>query len=327
VRIIIATDAWSPQINGVARTLMTTTEELRNRGHEVIIVEPSQFSSISNPFYKEIPFCYFVGGIAQYIKPPCAIHIATEGSIGLAFNWYCRRNNIPFTTSYHTNYPDYLQKYLYVPPGLTYAYLRWFHNGARNIMVSTQTLQTKLEKRGFKNIKRWSRGVDLNLFKPGERRKGSKCLYVGRVAKEKNIEAFLNSKLDIEKIVVGSGPHLNTLKRKYPSVTFLGALYGEQLAEAYRNADCFVFPSKTDTFGLVLIEALASGTPIAAYPVEGPVDIWDGNMETGYLAEDLDMAIYSALNYGKQQACRKLALQYTWDNCTLHFLNNIVLHE
>jgi glycosyltransferase involved in cell wall biosynthesis len=325
MRIVIVTDAWTPQVNGVVRTLNTTRQELQKLGHEVVVVEPSLFKSFPNPLYKEIPVVYGIRNIKKYIEPPCAIHIATEGTLGLAFNIHCRRHKIPFTTSYHTNFPDYLSKYLWVPQTLSYMGLRWFHSPAKNIMVSTPTLENKLRGHGFKNMKRWSRGVDIDLFKPGEGKPA--CIYVGRVAKEKNLEAFLSAQTFAEKIVVGDGPHLGTLKKKFPHVRYLGALHGEELAAAYRQASCFVFPSKSDTFGLVLIEALASGLPIAAYPVEGPIDIWNGDPNTGCLSDNLEFAIDTAMKFGDPRACRELALSYSWGKCTAQFLDNLVVYE
>jgi 1,2-diacylglycerol 3-alpha-glucosyltransferase/glucuronosyltransferase len=327
MKIVLVTDAWKPQVNGVVRTLTTTVSELERLGHQVVVVEPSLFRSFPCPLYPEIPIVYGVKNAPNFIQPPCAIHIATEGALGIAYNFHCRRNNIPFTTSYTTNYPDYFRRYAHIPESLTYRFLRWFHRGSHWAFTATPSLDDKLASRGFNRLRRWSRGVDTALFHPRPKSKRGKkyLIYVGRVAVEKNIEAFLDVQIDgVQKIVVGDGPHLKTLRNKYRDTVFHGALSGEPLAEAYASADCFVFPSRSDTFGLVILEALASGLPVAAYPVEGPRDIWDKDPRTGCLHDDLAVAIRRALEFGQPEACRQLALRYRWEDCARQFADSLV---
>ncbi len=326
MRIIIVTDAWAPQVNGVVRTLTNTVSELKAMYHDVEVIEPSMYKTFPCPFYPEIPYTYGINDMHERIPYRCAVHIATEGPLGLAYSDFCRKNKIWFTTSYTTNYPEYLNHYLWVPKSWSYAYLKWFHNRSSGTMVSTPHLQQRLEWKGFKNLKRWSRGVNTHLFKPRETPQQNgymTLLYVGRVAAEKNLEAFLDIP-DHVKLVVGDGPALKSLEKKYPKAIFAGALHGTRLADKYRLADCFVFPSKTDTFGVVLLEALASGVPIAAYPVEGPIDIWDGDIKTGFLHEDLSVAVENALMHGRSAYCRELALKYTWRECTKQFVSNLI---
>jgi len=330
MKIILVTDAWKPQVNGVVRTLTTTVRELEKMGHQVVVVEPSLFRSFSFPLYPEIPFVYGVKNAPHFIQPPCAVHIATEGSLGIAYNFFCRRHNIPFTTSYTTNYADYFRKYAGVPESLTYRFLRWFHCGSQWSFTATPSLDNKLTRRGITRLRRWSRGVDTDLFhpRPKPERKVRHLLYVGRVAVEKNIDAFLELQIEnTQKIVVGDGPYLKTLRNKYRDVAFHGALSGEPLAEAYASGDCFVFASKTDTFGLVVLEALASGLPVAAFPVEGPKDIWDKDPRTGCLHEDLSVAVRNALQFGEPDACRQLALKFRWEDCARQFADSLVLYH
>src|SRR5581483_7201930 len=248
--IFIVTDAWSPQINGVVTSIVLTIRELEALGHKVEVIDPSQYRSFPVPSYPTVPLVYGVRDIASRLKPPCAIHIATEGGLGLSYRNYCHKNKIPFTTVYHTNYPEY--NYYCLPEGLTWTYLRWFHNAGKGVMVSTNSLAKKLKHHRFNSLRLWSRGVDIELFKPVPHPKKNRLLYVGRIAQEKNLRAFLDLKGDYEKIVVGDGPLLDGFKKNYPHITFTGALLSQKLADQYALADCFVFPSKTDTFGLVL---------------------------------------------------------------------------
>lgn len=330
LRILIVTDAWFPQTNGVVRTLSTTGEELRRLGHSVEFITPDRFDTVSFPTYKEIKLAYNpfkkMGQIINDFNPN-VIHIATEGPLGLAARSYALKNELPFTTSYHTKFPEYLSSQLYVPPFLTYAYLRWFHKSSSSIMTSTGSLRDELRTKGFGNLKHWSRGVDIELFKPREKAfldlPRPIFLYVGRVSYEKNIKDFLDLDLPGTKLVVGNGPQLESLKLEYPSVVFAGKREGEELAKFYSSSDVFVFPSKTDTFGLVLIEALASGIPVAAYPVTGPIDVIGENSEVGVLSNDLRSAALNALNISGVK-CRQFILDnYLWTNCTKQFLMNL----
>jgi len=337
MRIVLVSDTWEPDINGVVRTLRATRDELVRAGQQITLVEPSLFSSFRCPLYPEVRLSFGIKTpfLAEVLQPPCAIHIATEGPIGYRFAAYCARNKIPYSTAYHTNFPEYLKQYAWIPQGLTFSLLRYFHNRSRLLLVATPTLEAKLKKRGFKApMARWSRGVDLALFHPRPRarvagRPADKpvALFVGRVAREKNIEAFLETTVDCHKWIVGDGPHLTYLRNRYPSARYLGYLSGEALASVYAQADVFVFPSRTDTFGLVMIEALASGVPVAAYPVEGPVDVIANGRGVGHLSDNLDEAIRLALQTGSPRACRNLAHQYTWRACTKQFLENLVIHS
>ena len=330
-RILIATDAWYPQVNGVVRTLDTTSRMLRDFGHDVEVIEPRPYASIPVPFYREIRICFPPPGeIGRRIRRfrPHHIHLATEGPIGLLVRRICRLRGWRFTSSYHTRFPEYLRKLAGVPEPPTYRFLRWFHGSASAMMVATPSLEKELKARGFMPpMKRWSRGVDLETFHPrpktdhGHRR--PVLLYVGRVSHEKNIDDFLRLKTTGTKVVVGDGPARLELERHYPDVVFLGYRWGEALGEAYAAADLLVFPSRTDTFGIVLIEALASGLPVAAYPVTGPIDIIT-RRELGALDGDLGTAVERALTSADPAACAAEGRRYTWENCTRQFMDNLV---
>src|SRR6202000_2115674 len=281
MRILLATDAWTPQVNGVVRTLAHTVAECRAMGHQVDVVSPDQFRTFPLPTYPEIKLA--MGAyepVQERFKSfePEAIHIATEGPIGLAARRICVDWKLPFTTSYHTRFPEYVSARLPLPLAAGYAYMRWFHKPSGRLMVATPTMREELTKQGFRNISPWTRGADTALFRPDREPVFDGLprpvfLYVGRVAVEKNIEAFLATDLPGTKVIVGDGPQLHELSEKYPEAKFLGPKFGEDLASAYASADVFVFPSLTDTFGLVILEAMAAGTPVAAYPARGPIDI------------------------------------------------------
>ena len=327
-RLLIATDAWSPQINGVVRTLEHLVAQLEARGFVVEVISPQNFRSTPMPTYPEIRLALATPlQIARRIRrfAPNYIHVATEGPIGMLVRRWCMRNHHPFTTSYHTKFPEYLRARAPVPIGLSYAWLRRFHNAATVTMVSTPSLERELIERGFTGIRHWSRGVDLSQFVPREEKaldfEGPIFLNVGRVAVEKNIEAFLALDLPGTKVVVGDGPALKELKAKYPQVKFLGPKTGEELARIYASADVFVFPSLTDTFGLVQIEALACGVPVAAFPVTGPQDVL-GNAPVGVLSNDLRQASLDCLNLSRTE-CRLHAEKFSWESCTRQFVDNI----
>lgn len=256
---------------------------------------------------------------------PCVIHIATEGPLGYTARKYCVKKSIPFTTAFHTKFPEYVHARFGIPIAWTYKLMRWFHGKSQGIMVATQTIENELTKWGLKNIKRWTRGVDTELFKPSDKSfldlPRPISLYVGRVAVEKNIEAFLKMDLQGSKLVVGDGPQMAELKRKYHDVHFVGVKEGDELAAHFAASDVFVFPSRTDTFGLVLLEALASGIPVAAYPVPGPLDVI-GDAPVGCLNEDLNYAVRQALK-ADPAACRDYALEYSWETSTQQFLDNV----
>ena len=320
-RILLATDAWRPQVNGVVRTWETSIALLHERGHTVAVVQPGDFASLPAPFYNEIrlalPSRRRLARLVGDFRPN-VVHLATEGPVGLAVRALCLRSGWRFTTSYHSKFPEYLQHLAGIPAAWSYRVMRWFHRPSAGVLVATPSLEAELKARGFGNFRRWSRGVDLELFHPRPRSDEflrPVMLYVGRVSKEKNIEAFLAVDIRGTKIVVGDGPLHERLERQYPSVMFVGYRRGKALAEVYANADVFVFPSKTDTFGLVMIEAMACGVPVAAYPVVGPIDIVT-DPEVGSLDEDLTPAIRRALHDGRAGACIRHASTFTWERCT-----------
>ena len=333
-RIAIVTDAWTPQMNGVVRTLTTTCAILRERGHEVMVIAPDQFASLPCPTYPEIRLALPAPGeVAARIAgfAPDAVHIATEGPLGLAARRHCLREGRPFSTAYHTQFPEYLARRTGLPAGLFWRYIRWFHGPAQRIMVATESIRRELRAHGLVRLHHWSRGVDLSCFTPGapqlsefSRLPRPIMLYVGRVAVEKNIEAFLACPYPGSKVVVGDGPELAALQARFPETHFLGRKSGAELAGCYAGADVFVFPSRTDTFGLVMIEALACGTPVAAYPVAGPVDIVTDRV--GALSDQLERAIDAAL-YCRRGDCAEHAAQFSWDAATDQFVAGLVALE
>jgi glycosyltransferase involved in cell wall biosynthesis len=324
MRLLLVTDAWEPQVNGVVRTLRTVVEELRAAGDQVHVVQPGAFRSVPCPTYPEIRLSLVTAGTlgreADRFAPD-AVHIATEGTLGLAGRRLCLRRRWPFTTSFHTRFPEYVHARFRVPLGLTYRFLRHFHRPAAAVMVATGTVEAELRERGFANTVRWSRGVDAELFRPDREPildlPRPIHLYVGRVAVEKNLAAFLELDLPGSKVVVGDGPQRPELARRFPSVHFAGAHHGEALARHYASADLFVFPSRTDTFGLVMLEALASGLPVAAFPVAGPLDVI-GSEPVGVLDEDLGRACQAVLAIPRER-CRAFALRHDWPSCARLF--------
>ncbi len=328
MRILIVTDAWYPQVNGVVRTLSTTIRILRSRGHEVEILEPSLFKSTPMPGYREIRLAITtkskVSARISEIAPE-VIHIATEGPLGLWARLCCTSNGWKFTTAYHTQFPEYLRLRLPIPLALPYGYLRWFHSRACRTMVATESMRRLLHDRGFSNLAHWSRGVDLQLFRPDRHKLKTKekpiLVYVGRVAVEKNIDEFLNLDIIGEKQVIGDGPALQQLKARHPEVIFHGFHSGQDLVDRIAAADVMVFPSRTDTFGLVLIEAMACGVPVAAYPVPGPIDLIT-NGRNGWIDADLKVAVKNALRV-RPENCRRFAEGFSWDRSVDQFLTNI----
>jgi len=327
MRILVATDAWRPQVNGVVRTYERLEEEVASTDAELIFLTPSEFNTIPCPTYPEIRLS--LPGYNHLMRrveavAPDAVHIATEGPLGWMMRSYCLKRRIPFTTSFHTRFPDYLSSRFGIPESWVWSIQRRFHNAGAGMMVATQSLASELEGRGFERIMAWTRGVDTTLFRPRDvRRFGERpvYLYVGRVAIEKNIEAFLSADLPGKKVVVGSGPQLEELKARFPYVVFAGKRTGEDLAECYASADVFVLPSRTETFGIVLLEAMASGLPIAAYPVTGPLDLVTPG-DTGVLSEDLGEAGRAALKVDRTRV-RDKALEFGWDAAARLFLANI----
>lgn len=333
MRLLLVTDAWYPQVNGVVRTLDSVCETMRAQGHEVEVVTPDGFRTIRCPTYAEIRLALRPGpNIARRLDSfaPDAIHIATEGPLGFAAWRLCRRRGLPFTTSFHTKFPEYLHARFRLPVAWGYRWLRFFHSKAERVLVATDTIMNELRDWGFANTVRWSRGVDTELFRPigadavPEHLRGLARpihLYVGRVAVEKNIEAFLSLDIDGSKLVVGDGPQRDELARRFPDAVFVGARFGEDLARHFAAADVFVFPSRTDTFGLVLLEALAAGTPVAAFPVPGPLDVI-ADPAVGCLHEDLARAVRTALSLDRD-ACRAYALGYSWQACADQFRSHL----
>lgn len=328
LRILLVTDAWSPQINGVVVTLRNTIRELERLGHTVATVTPEGFSTIPCPTYPEIRLALLPDAqVGRKIEgfAPDAMHIATEGPLGLAARRHAMRTHRPFTTAYHTQFPEYVHARCRLPLGLSYRWMRWFHAPAAALMVATPDVERRLAARGFTNLVRWSRGVDTELFRPGPHAQLDVprpiFLYAGRVAVEKNIEAFLALDLPGTKWVVGDGPARAELQRRFPDAAFFGMKTGEDLAWHYRQADVFVFPSRTDTFGLVMLEAMACGTPVAAYPVTGPVDVVRHGV-TGILDEDLRAAALAALDV-RRDVVRAHAVESSWGRATRQFVDNL----
>lgn len=331
MRILVVTDAWEPQVNGVVRTLRAVRTELERWGHEIRVISPDLFRSLPCPTYPEIRLAMArtatVGGMIADFAPD-AIHLATEGPLCVAARRWCLRNAMPFTTAYHTQFPDYAAKRTGVPAEWFWHYIRWFHAPSSAVLASTPTIRAALSANGIDRLSHWGRGVDLSCFDPRAPAPaafadlvGPIQLYVGRVAVEKNIEAFLCAGTPGSKVVVGDGPARAALQAVHPQALFMGALSGRELAGAYAAADVFVFPSRTDTFGLVMIEALACGTPVAAYPVAGPIDVIDERV--GAMDEDLDTAIARALTRDRS-ACAAYGARFTWSASAGEFLNALV---
>ncbi|MBE7209451.1 MAG: glycosyltransferase family 1 protein [Gluconacetobacter diazotrophicus] len=334
MRIAIVTEAWFPQVNGVVRTLSTVAAILRAEGHLVEVIGPDRFRTLPCPTYPEIRLAPFprrrLDAILRGIRPQ-ALHIATEGPLGLAARAWAIRRGLPFTTSFHTRFPEYLRARTGLPPGLAYAALRRFHDRAERTLVPTPSMGAALRARGFRRVSPWTRGVDLDRFTPDRRRDWATefdlprpiLLHVGRIAVEKNIPAFLDLDLPGSKVVVGGGPLLPELRSRYPGVLFTGPLADAELASAYAGADVFVFPSVTDTFGLVVLEALASGLPVAAFDVTGPADILAGAPpEAGIVSSDLRTAVLHAASLDRERAraaARAHASRFTWSACARIF--------
>ena len=334
MRIMLVTDAWEPQVNGVVRTLSRTIQELREMGHEVELVTPADgYYTLPLPTYSEIKMAIGARADIEHrfeVFEPEAVHIATEGTLGLTARAVCIENKFPFSTSYHTQYPEYISARFPVPESWGYAFVRWFHEMSGRVMVATESMKKQLEDHGFKNLTIWSRGVDTEQFNPDLRKEdrgpfaGLKTpiyVYVGRVSVEKNVEAFLELDLEGTKVVVGDGPAKEELENKYKEAVFTGSKFGTELAECYANADVFVFPSLTDTFGLVILEAMATGTPVAAFDAPGPKDIIPGS-NAGVIGDDLKANIEAALKLDRVTV-RKFAETFSWRACAEQFFENL----
>ncbi len=329
MKLALVTDAWHPQVNGVVTTLTRTKESLEALGYEVRVISPDGFSTIPCPTYPEIRLAILprrrLGAEIEDFEPD-AVHIATEGPLGSAARSHCNASGLAFTTSYHTQFPQYVRKRLPIPERWSYAYLRRHHGSARRTLVATEHQRRDLVAHGFCNVVLWTRGVDADLFAPTDRDMLDLprpiFIYVGRVAIEKNLGAFLDLKLPGSKVVVGDGPDRALLERHYPNASFAGYKFGTELARYLSSADAFVFPSRTDTFGLVMLEAMACGTPVAAYPVTGPIDVVTPG-RNGVLDEDLRRAALAALEIDRA-ACRQGALERTWARASAQFLSHLV---
>ena len=331
-RILIVSDAWRPQVNGVVRTLSTVAAELAAMGHTVEVIGPDRFRTVPLPTYPDIRLAVLprrkLGRMIEAYAPD-ALHIATEGPLGLSARAWAKRRGCAFTTAFHTRFPEYVEARTGLPAAALYPGFRWFHAAGQGIMVATGSLRDELRRRRFKRIRPWSRGVDLDLFRaddrdPYEGLARPVFVTVGRVAVEKNIRAFLALDLPGSKVVVGGGPQLAQLRRAFPDALFTGPRYGAALSRSYAGADVFVFPSLTDTFGLVILEALACGTPVAAFPVTGPKDVLGtASAQVGALDADLRTACLSAL-HADRAACRAHAERFSWRVCAEMFLSNLV---
>lgn len=328
MKICIVTDAWDPQVNGVVRTLKAVRAELEAQGHIVRVISPDLFLSLPCPTYPEIRLAMTrtatVGSIIEDFAPD-AIHLATEGPLCVAARRWCLRRSFPFTTAYHTQFPDYVEKRTGMPAQWVWRYIQWFHGPARAVLGSTPSIRATLVEHGIAHVRHWGRGVDLECFNPDisppqsfEGLERPIQLYVGRVAVEKNIEAFLRTDEPGTKVIVGDGPARVELQERFADAVFLGAMNGPALSGVYAGADVFVFPSRTDTFGLVMIEALACGTPVAAFPVTGPVDVL--TRETGCMDEDLGHAIRGALRL-RRVDCAVHGRTFTWNESARQFLD------
>ncbi len=330
MKIALITDAWHPQVNGVVRTIETVADRIRAMGHEILIVSPDLFRSVPCPTYPEIRLALTrPGTVGQLLEEfsPDAVHLSTEGTLCLSARRWLRRKGFDFTTAYHTHFPEYFAKRTNLPAAMAWPYIRWFHRHSSAVMVSTESVRSQLRTEGLGRCHHWGRGVDLSNFTPDApvpelfaQLPRPIQLYVGRVAIEKNIEAFLRTDRPGSKVIVGDGPALDELRTRFPEAHFLGRKSGRELAGCYAGADVFVFPSRTDTFGLVIIEALACGTPVAGYPVTGPIDILTA--DTGAIDEDLNVAIDRALTLDRA-ACAHHGQLFTWDASAQQFLDGL----
>jgi glycosyltransferase involved in cell wall biosynthesis len=328
MKISLVTDTWD-NINGVVTTLRNTVKNLESMGHKVQVIEPSQFRTLPAPGYPEVRLSWDIWRVGKMLADfkPDAIHIATEGPLGLAARWYCKvdRMNLPHNTSYHTKFPEYLNEYCGLPINWGYWLIRWFHKFSTKVLVTTDSMHDELSARGFHRLAVWKRGVDRTLFSPDRRTIDRPAkpilLCVSRASREKGLDDFCSLTVEGTKILVGDGPYLDELKSRYPDVIFTGYKSGESLADYYANADVFVFPSTTDTFGVVMLEAISSGTPIAAYPVTGPVDVVEEGIN-GSLDIDLHNAVIKALACDRNRVAHS-ADRWDWRSCTETFLTNL----
>jgi glycosyltransferase involved in cell wall biosynthesis len=332
--LLLITDAWQPLINGVVRTLGHTVGYLESIGIEVTVVHPGIFRTMPLPGYREIRIALFPGQRLDQIMSGSdanAIHIATEGPLGWAARRYCLRKGLPFTTTYHTQFPEYVNLRTGLPLSFGYSIVRLFHKPASNTFVATQSMEDRLREKGFEHLHRWGRGVDTSLFRPGASKghciEGERpvAVFLGRVAIEKNIRAFLDMPFNGTKVVIGDGPDKKRLQDNYPDVKFAGYKTGKELACHIADADVMVFPSKTETFGVVMLESMACGVPVAAYPVTGPVDVIENGVN-GCVDEDLQVAVKAALEVDAE-SCRRFAEKFSWENSANQFLSGLAIFD
>lgn len=328
MKIALLTDAWFPQVNGVVRTLNHVKEELEAAGDSMLVISPADFKTYPLPRYPEIRLAFMPSRTIRRRldeTQPDAVHIATEGPIGFAARRYCAKRRIPFSTSYHTQFPLYLKKYAAIPRRISYPVFRWFHGGSEGTLVPTKSMKRELDRYQFRKVKVWTRGVNHEMFHPRDKNfiqdERPIFMYIGRVAVEKNIEAFLSLDLPGTKYVVGDGPARASLERRYKKVRFVGMKHGEELARYYAAGDVFVFPSLTDTFGIVMLEAMASGVPVAAYPVTGPIDVVENGV-SGIVHEDLQKACLESLEI-EPERCLQYSKNFTWKRCAEMFRDNL----
>lgn len=324
MRILIVSDAWAPQVNGVVTSLAALVGELRGLGHQVKLLSPADFRAVPCPTYPEIPLVWDlwrVGAAIRDFRPDC-VHLATEGPLGWAARRWLVKRGLAFSTAIHTRFPEYVStRWPWIAPRFGYAFLRAFHRPSQAVLVTTERLREEFASWALQRLQLWRKGVDTRLFRPDETRPRPVrpvFLYVGRIAPEKNLQAFLDLELPGEKRVVGDGPQREALQQRYPLVRFLGYRHGQALAEAYQDASVLVFPSRTDTYGLVMLEALACGTPVAAFPVAGPLDVLQQGI-SGVMAEDLQVACMDALELDRKR-CAELAAAQSWRASALEFL-------
>jgi glycosyltransferase involved in cell wall biosynthesis len=329
MKILIVTDNLRDQVNGVVTTYKNIEDHAVRAGHSIVYLDPRQFRHINCPLYPEVKLS-FPSYFIKKIKKMGAdrIHIATEGPLGLFAKFYCDANKIPYTTAYHTKFPEFLQKLAWVPKGITYQYLKWFHKYSKAVLVPSKSMKDELEQRGFKNLVVWTRGVNKELIAKRVKNKKSnplKVLYVGRVSKEKGLDDLCELQDFYDITIVGDGPYFNTLLRKYRKVNFVVYKFGQELKKYYSEADVFAFPSQTDTFGIVIIEALCNGLPVAAYRVTGPIDIIEYGV-TGFMClhgNKLSSAIDKCVSLDNVKIQKLSVKQWTWKNCFDIFLKTI----
>ena len=322
--ILVVTDNVPDQINGVVTTFKNLEDHAGRNGYRVVYIDPGQFPNFACPGYPEVRLCW-PWGISKKIKAlqPDFIHIATEGPVGLFARWWCERNHIPYNTSYHTDFPKFLNTMYHIPTAWTYWYLRWFHKNSHRVLVTTETIKKDLARHGFERMVIWTRGVDRGLTPaPREPRSRPMVLNVGRVSAEKGLDKLSVLQDDYTLVIIGDGPYMPEARRLLPKANFIGYKQGQDLVDWYHNADVFVFPSSADTFGLVMIEAMAQGTPVAAFPVQGPVDIIDPDLN-GYMSWNLKRAVELCLPLDRD-AVKESSLQWTWAECWRIFEENLI---